>query len=181
MAAPSAKFSDALEVVRNKIYLCGDVEEGVEQSLTHGGDMRTVAAAVIELALDRGIRYSAIGARGVYGSALAETISMVHPDDDLSWFAIREKAKGHGRRSMTEGARLVEGQPVLLVDTVARAEALLATCADLHRTTGAAIAGIIPITEIGDGIREQLAVHYPEAVYAPLFTPADLAIQTEVA
>lgn len=91
------------------------------------------------------------------------------------WFSIRHEPKGHGTRSMTEGARLAAGQHVLLVDTVAAPDKLLATCNDLVRTTNVQIRGVIPVTETGPEAGLQIAEHYPNAVYAPLLDPRLLA------
>lgn len=167
---------NALEVVYTNVISYGNVQEGIEQLLTSEPNLSIIAGAVIELSRSRGMQYTAVGARGFYADALAHAVIMnEQAQGNLYWFTIREQAKGHGRRSMTEGTRLASGQPVLLVDTVAMPDELLATCDDLVRTTDVQIAGVIPITEASPEVGAQITQHYPNAIYAPLIDSKFLA------
>jgi orotate phosphoribosyltransferase len=167
------ELHNALTVVRRKIAAeGGDIQEGVERSLSEGTDMEVIAKAVIAMATANNVAYRAVGGRGFYSRALATIVPMVHPED-ICWFSVRDKPKGHGLRRLTEGARPDSSWDVLIVDTMANPDALDATCTDVTDHTGANISGIIPIVD-GEGVAARLAASHPNAVYAPLFTLAEL-------
>ena len=68
--------------------------------------------------------------------ALAHGVSIL---SGCSWFSVRKEPKGHGRSAWVEGARLVEGDRVVIVEDVVSTGASLLKAVERVRDLGAEV------------------------------------------
>lgn len=137
-----------------------------------GDRLRLVSEAVVDLAAERDMRFTAVGGLTMGADALAHGVALV---SGSSWFSVRKEPKPRGREQWIEGARLGEGDRVLLVDDVVTSGGSIMKAYERVAAIGALVVGVIPMVDRGDeGARlfGDLAVPY-----APLVTYRDLGIE----
>lgn len=151
----------------------GDYYKAAEATLGNGPDLATVGKAMVALAAEHDIAFSAVGARGSEcGSAVAVAMAC-KASDETEWLWFRHQLKGRGTNRWTEGGRIGENTELIVVDSVASPDTVLAT--DLARQLGARVTAIMPLIESDHSIRHHLQTLHPEIPYLPLLTPEMLA------
>lgn len=83
-----------------------------KHAVARGEDLRTVCQAMMA-AVDE--PFDAVGGPTMGADALAHGVALL---SGAAWFSVRKEAKGHGRGSWVEGARLQPGQRVVVVEDV---------------------------------------------------------------
>lgn len=82
--------------------------------IARGGDLRLVCRSMIELV---GENFDAVGGLTMGADPFAHGIAM-ELGNSVAWFSVRKNQKEHGDESLVEGADLLPGTKVLLVDDV---------------------------------------------------------------
>ena len=86
-----------------------------KRALAHGADLELACRALLEMLVDRGIEFDAVGGLTLGADQFAHGTAMVAKKD---WFVVRKEPKGRGTNRLVEGALLRAGVRVLLVDDV---------------------------------------------------------------
>ena len=136
-----------------------------------GARLNLVAHAVVDHINDLGVDFNSVGGLTMGADALAHGISMVA---DIGWFSVRKEPKPRGREQWIEGARLGQGDRVLLVDDIVTMGGSIKTAYDRVLATGAEVVAVAPMVDRGDAGRalfDSLGV-----LYAPLMNYVDLGI-----
>lgn len=104
--------------------------------------------------------------------ALAHAVSVV---SGAQWFSIRKEAKGHGRRAWVEGARLVDGDRVVVVEDVASTGESLLRAIDRVVALGAVVVVATALVDRSPAV----AARFAEAriAWRPLLTWDDIGIE----
>jgi orotate phosphoribosyltransferase len=163
-------LADSLAIVRPRIVRHG-LYDGVETALTSGENLAIVARAMLDLVAEHDLQFQAIGARGVYAEAVARAMALA---GDSSWFSVRQKLKGRGTNSWTEGAHDLNGKDVIVVDAFAQADTLLVSRV-VGEIVGANVVGILPVVDFDEGIREHADALHSDIPYIPLISRDMLA------
>lgn len=138
-------------------------------SIASGQNLRLVAEEIINVVEEP---FSAVGGLTMGADALSHAVSLIRPD--TSWFSVRKHPKSHGRQAYIEGARLEDGEAVLLVDDVVTTGESILQAYDAVKATGADIVWVTTLVDRGDTATEtfrRLAVSY-----TPLVSYKDLGI-----
>lgn len=115
--------------------------------------------------------------------------SKTHPEEDLKWFSVRDKAKtDHGLGRWIEGAELGPEDRVILTDDVASTGKSLVEAYERVVATGAHVVAIMPLVDRADKAENLLRAHgrvfkdlYPELAevpYLPVIRYAELGIES---
>lgn len=138
-------------------------------AIASGGALRRVSQAVIDL-LDGG--FDAVGGPTMGADALAHGVAML---SGASWFSVRKEPKGHGRRAWVEGARLGEGQRVLIVEDVVSTGASLLRAAEKVTELGVEVVAATALLDRSPAV----AARFGDAGirWMPLLTWTDLGIE----
>ena len=138
-----------------------------------GPRLRMVSTAIFEVAQREGIYFTHVGGLTMGADALVTGIAMVAK---CGWFFVRKSPKPRGRRQWIEGARLAEGDTVLLVDDVVTTGGSIVKAYRRVVRTGATVTGVIPMVDRGEVARQTFAkLGVP---YAALVTYKDLEIDS---
>jgi len=141
------------------------------RALADGNALRLVSNAIADRASALGIEYDAVGGLTMGADPLSHGVALVA---SKQWFAVRKEAKAHGRQKLVEGAELVAGLPVLLVDDVVSTGASILQALDAVEATGARI--VLAVTLLDRGDVTAVAMAERGIPYSPLATYRDLAI-----
>jgi orotate phosphoribosyltransferase len=104
-----------------------------KHSVASGSALRQACQAVIDSV---GVPFGSIGGPTMGADALAHGVSLL---SGCSWFSVRKEPKGHGRSAWVEGARLIEGDRVVIVEDVVSTGASLLKAVDRVRELGAEV------------------------------------------
>ena len=137
-----------------------------------GPRLSLVSRAIIELASDRSIHFTAVGGLTMGADALAHGVA-IHADS--AWFSVRKEPKPRGREQWIEGCRLTAEDRVLLVDDVVSMGGSIFKAYEKVIATGAAVVGVIPMVDRGEAGGQLFAA--ADVPYAPLITYRDLQIE----
>ncbi len=137
-------------------------------ALSRGSALRRAAEGVCDAV---GGGFTAVGGPTMGADALAHAVCLI---SGCSWFSVRKEAKGHGRRSWVEGARLDDSASVLMVEDVVSTGASLLRAADHVRDLGAMIVAATALVDRSPRVAET----FREAGirWEPLLTWKDLQI-----
>ena len=102
-------------------------------AIAAGGALRQASQAVIDLV---GESFDSVGGPTMGADALAHGVAML---TGCTWFSVRKEAKGHGRGSWVEGARLGPGDRVVMVEDVVSTGASLLRAAERVQELGAVV------------------------------------------
>lgn len=141
-------------------------------AIARGADLRLVATAILDLAVDEGVEFDAVGGLTMGADPLAHAIALV---GDKAWFAVRKVAKSHGKQRLVEGAALDASTRVLLVDDVVTTGGSIVQALDAVETTGAPV--VLAVTLCDRGERAGKLLGERGIRYRPLTTYADLGIE----
>jgi orotate phosphoribosyltransferase len=142
-----------------------------KHAIARGSNALAVGRAVLELAGQHGIGFTAVGGLTMGADALAVAVSIAA---DCQWFAVRKEPKARGREQWIEGHRLGPEDRVLLVDDVVTTGGSIWLAHDRVAQTGATVAGVVPLLDRGDSCGPRFAA--AGIPYAPLLTYRDLGI-----
>lgn len=141
-------------------------------ALAAGGDLRLAAEAISERVADAGIRFDAVGGLTLGADALSAAIALV---SETSWFIVRKTPKGRGTDRRIEGARIDEGNRVLLVDDVVTTGGSILKSFDVVQATGAEVVAAVTLADRGDDAAREFArrsvPYFPMATYHDLGMP----------
>ncbi|MHB1534463.1 MAG: orotate phosphoribosyltransferase [Acidimicrobiales bacterium] len=139
-----------------------------KHAVADGAALRLAAQAVIDV-IDE--PFDAVGGPTMGADALAHGVALLCGS---GWFSVRKEAKGHGRATWVEGARLQPGQRVVVVEDVATTGASLLRAAERILDLGVEIVAATALLDRSPRVAERFA----EAgiAWRPLVTWADLGI-----
>lgn len=166
-----SNLESALTIVRTSIAELGQYD-GAEAVLGKGENLAIIGRAIFDLTVANNLQFQAIGARGIYGEAVARAAMLA---GDSSWFSVRQKLKGRGTNSWTEGVRDLRNKDVIIVDAFGQADTLLVSEL-VGRVVGANVVGILPVVDFDEGIGENAAALLPGIPYIPLIPKDMLAV-----
>ena len=138
-------------------------------AIASGAALRQASQAVIDLVPGG---FDAVGGPTMGADALAHGVAML---SGASWFSVRKEPKGHGRQAWIEGARMAEGQRVLMVEDVVSTGASLLRAAAKVADLGVEVMGATALLDRSPSV----AARFQEAgiPWTPLLTWADLGIE----
>lgn len=142
-----------------------------KEALASGEDLATAAHLVDEVLREHHVTFDAAGGLTMGADHLAHAIALV---TGRHWFSVRKEPKQRGTNRLIEGARLVDGVRVLLVDDVVTTGGSIQRAYRAVRDTGAQIVAAVTLVDRGD-----VAAHFFErerVPYFPLFTYRQLEI-----
>ncbi len=137
-------------------------------ALSRGSVLRRAAEGVYDSV---GSEFTAVGGPTMGADALAHAVCLI---SGCSWFSVRKEAKGHGRRSSVEGARLDNAASVLMIEDVVSTGASLLRAADHVRDLGATIVAATALVDRSPRVAE--AFREAGIRWEPLLTWEDLQI-----
>ncbi|HEX6395257.1 MAG TPA: orotate phosphoribosyltransferase [Acidimicrobiales bacterium] len=138
-------------------------------AVASGAALREVSDAAVEAI---GEPFDAVGGPTMGADALAHGIAIV---SGASWFSVRKEPKGHGRRAWVEGARLDQGDRVLIVEDVVSTGASLLKAVEKVAELGAEIVAATALLDRSPQVSERFAA--AGIKWAPLLTWEDLGIE----
>ena len=98
------------------------------------------------------------------------------------WFIVRKEAKGRGASRLVEGARIGEGDGVLLIDDIVTTAGSILKAYESVQATGALVVAAVRLADRGGDARrsfdERGVPYFPTAIYQDVGIPA---IGTETA
>lgn len=138
-------------------------------AIATGSALRLASEAAIEAV---GESFGAVGGPTMGADALAHAVSVI---SGASWFSVRKEPKGHGRQAWVEGARLAEGDRVVIVEDVVSTGGSLLKAVDRVRELGVEV---IAATALLDR-SPRVAQRFEEAGvrWVPLLNWVDLGIE----
>ena len=138
-------------------------------AIASGAALRQASQAVIDLVDGR---FDAVGGPTMGADALAHGVAML---SGASWFSVRKEPKGHGRRAWVEGARLGDGQRVLIVEDVVSTGASLLRAAEKVAELGVEVVAATALLDRSPAV----AARFADAGirWMPLLTWTDLGIE----
>ena len=140
-------------------------------ALDGGPQLVLVSKMVILTAEYRGMEYDAVGGLTMGADALAHGVAIVA---GCKWFSVRKEPKPRGREQWIEGARLVTGERVLLVDDVVTTGTSMLLAHKRATEAGARVGGVITMVDRGERAAKIFAdLGVP---YASLVSYQDLGI-----
>jgi orotate phosphoribosyltransferase len=134
-----------------------------------GAALRQASDAVVELLGDG---FDAVGGPTMGADALAHGVAVL---TGCSWFSVRKEPKGHGRAAWVEGARLGDGDRVLMVEDVVSTGASLLRAAERVTDLGATVVAATALLDRSPQVAERFRSAGIE--WRPLLTWSDLGIE----
>ncbi|HTZ08447.1 MAG TPA: phosphoribosyltransferase family protein [Acidimicrobiales bacterium] len=133
---------------------------------------RTAGEAMCRAAADAGAAFAAVGGLLVGAAPFTFAVSTVAGS---RWFLVRTEPKGRGTDRWTEGTRLTEGMPVMLVDdVVTRGESIQKACERVE-AEGAVVVFATALVDRADFSRRWFDRR--GVPYEPILTYRDLGIE----
>ena len=142
-----------------------------KEALAEGPDLRLAAEAIAERVAAAGIGFDAVGGLTLGADALSTAIALV---SETSWFIVRKAPKGRGTDRRIEGARIGDGNRVLLVDDVVTTGGSILQSFDVVQATGADVVAAVTLADRGDDAAREFAQR--SVPYFPMATYHDLGI-----
>ncbi len=138
-------------------------------AVASGAALRQASQAVIDVVAET---FDAVGGPTMGADALAHGVAML---SGAHWFSVRKEPKGHGRRAWVEGARLTEGQRVVIVEDVVSTGASLLRAAEKVIELGVEVVAATALLDRSPGV----AARFETAGirWMPLLTWVDLGIE----
>lgn len=138
-------------------------------AIATGGALRQASQAVVDLV---GESFDSVGGPTMGADALAHGVAML---TGCTWFSVRKEAKGHGRGSWVEGARLAAGDRVVMVEDVVSTGASLLRAAERVQELGAVVVAASAVLDRSPAVAERFAG--AGIAWMPLLTWTDLGIE----
>lgn len=142
-----------------------------KRAISSGRHLNLVARAVMQMASDEGVSFSAVGGLTMGADPLAHAIALL---SETSWFSVRKAPKKHGKQKLIEGALLSAASSVLVVEDVVTTGSSLLQALDAVEEVGAKAVLAVAIVDRGNAAREAIAKRGVK--YKPLLTYQDLGI-----
>lgn len=141
-------------------------------AVDNGVRLALMSRAIIELATECGMHFTAVGGLTMGADALAHGVAVV---SGVDWFSVRKEPKPRGREQWVEGARLTDADNVLLLDDVVSMGGSILQAYERVVATGASVVGVIPMVDRGESGSELFRSR--GVAYVPLMTYRDLEIE----
>ena len=138
-------------------------------AIATGGALRQASQAVIDLVGDS---FDSVGGPTMGADALAHGVALL---SGCSWFSVRKEAKGHGRGAWVEGARLRQGDRVVMVEDVVSTGASLLRAAEKVTDLGATVVAASALLDRSPQVAERFS--RAGVPWLPLLTWSDLGIE----
>lgn len=141
-----------------------------KRALAAGEDLELACRAILEATAD--ISFEAVGGLTMGADQFAHVVAVLA---SKQWFVVRKEPKGRGTNKLVEGAAMVPGMRVLLVDDVVTTGGSIQRAYDAIVAEGAEVVGAVTLVDRGD-----VASRFFEAKgipYVPLVTYRDLGIE----
>lgn len=143
-----------------------------KRALARGSDLARACRALLALAAEAGVSFDAVGGLTLGADHLAHGVALL---SDTEWFTVRKRRKGRGTAQRIEGARLVAGHRVLLVEDVVTTGGSIREALEAVAATGAEVVLATTLVDRGELAAPLFA---GEAIpYRPLLTYRDLNIE----
>jgi orotate phosphoribosyltransferase len=139
-------------------------------ALAHGDDLRAASEEMIEAVA--GIEWDAVGGLTMGADQFAHAIALIASKE---WFVVRKEAKGRGTNKLVEGATVVRGTKVFLVDDVVTTGGSIRKALDEVEKLGATVVAASTLVDRGEVAKrffEEKGIPY-----FPLVTYRDLGIE----
>jgi orotate phosphoribosyltransferase len=140
-----------------------------KHAVATGAALRQASQAIIDAI---GPRFDAVGGPTMGADALAHGVAILA---GTAWFSVRKEPKGHGRGAWVEGARLREGDTVLVVEDVVSTGASLLRAVEQVRELGVEVVAATALLDRSPAVAERFAAAGID--WIPLLTWADLGIE----
>jgi orotate phosphoribosyltransferase len=140
-------------------------------AFARGEDLETASRALLEGVSDLGVEFTAVGGLTMGADPFAHAIAILGRKD---WFVVRKERKDRGTNNLVEGAVLVGGSRVLLVDDVVTTGGSIQKAFHAIQDQGAEVVAAATLVDRGDvagRFFEQRGIPY-----LPLVTYSDLGI-----
>jgi orotate phosphoribosyltransferase len=134
-----------------------------------GAALRQVCQAAVDLLGDS---FDSVGGPTMGADALAHGVAVL---TGCSWFSVRKEPKGHGRAAWVEGARLREGDRVVMVEDVVSTGASLLRAAEKVGDLGATVVAATALVDRSPQVAERF--RQAGIDWRPLLTWSDLGIE----
>jgi orotate phosphoribosyltransferase len=142
-----------------------------KRALAHGQDLKLVAEAILELVNEQGVSFDAVGGLTMGADPIAHAIALL---SGKKWFTVRKEAKSHGKLSGVEGAELVPGAKVILVDDVVTTGRSILAAREAIVDKQVEVVLAVALVDRGKSARERLLERGID--FRPLLTYEDLGI-----
>jgi orotate phosphoribosyltransferase len=142
-----------------------------KRALSEGANLRRVAQAVLDVATASGVEFDAVGGLTMGADPTAHAVALL---SGKKWFSVRKQRKGHGTQKLIEGAELVPGMRVLLVDDVVTTGKSILEALDAVLAKGAQVMLAVALVDRGETASGKLADR--DVNYVPLATYRDFEI-----
>ena len=140
-----------------------------KHAVAAGGALRQASQAVVDLV---GESFDSVGGPTMGADALAHGVAML---TGCTWFSVRKEAKGHGRGTWVEGARLAAGDRVVMVEDVVSTGASLLRAAERVRELGVEVVAATALLDRSPAVEKRFAE--AGVPWLPLLTWTDLGIE----
>jgi orotate phosphoribosyltransferase len=181
MALSDASRADLAQLVRTHGYeyrdppfeltsggLSHDYVDG-KHAIATGAGLRQASQAVIDAV---GESFDAVGGPTMGADALAAGVALV---SGSAWFSVRKEPKGHGRGAWVEGARLREGDRVVVVEDVVSTGASLLRSVERIGEFGVEVVAATALVDRSPAVARRFEA--AGITWVPLLTWADLDIE----
>ncbi len=138
-------------------------------AIATGEGLRHASQAIVELL---GTGFDSVGGPTMGADALAHGVALL---TGCTWFSVRKEPKGHGRSAWVEGARLRDGDRVVMVEDVVSTGASLLRAAEKVTDLGARVVAATALLDRSPRVAERFRSAGVE--WAPLLTWEDLGIE----
>ena len=141
------------------------------RALSRGDGLDLASRAVAAHAATIG-EFDLVGGLTMGADPLAHGIAIVACK---GWFSVRKEPKGHGTKQLIEGAQILPGTKVLLVEDVVTSGGSMLKSLEVVRQAGADVIAAVPLLDRGDVATK--IFHDHGVTYSPLATYKDLGIE----
>jgi len=137
-----------------------------------GGDaLHAAAVAVLEVIAAADVSYAAVGGMTMGADPIAHAIAIV---GETRWFSVRKETKEHGAGRRLEGAEVVAGTRVVVVDDVSSTGGAIIKTLDALDEVGAEV--VLATVLLDRGPAARAAVEARGIRYAPVLTHVEFGI-----
>jgi len=140
-----------------------------KHAIATGAGLRQASQAVLDAVGDS---FDAVGGPTMGADALAHGVALL---SGSAWFSVRKEPKGHGRGAWVEGARLAEGDRVIVVEDVVSTGASLLRAVERIRELGVEVMAATALLDRSPTVAERFEA--AGIVWLPLLTWNDLDIE----
>jgi orotate phosphoribosyltransferase len=142
-----------------------------KQALADGADLELACRAMLEELSAHGIDFDAVGGLTMGADAFSHVLAVLAR---CRWFTVRKTPKGRGTNRLVEGARVGEGDRVVLIDDVVTTGGSIQQALAAVRETGADVVAALTLVDRGEVAKAFFAA---EGIpYVALVTYVDLGI-----